>query len=348
MPKRILLIPELSGSVPNACAYIRLIHPLATLQKNLDLAVIDLSTIYLSGSTKLDFDLSGIGAISTQRTAPVQNAWIWGLLLRAKERGIPIHWDLDDLPLLLKHTSHESNYLALLADTTIKMKAVADVVTVSTQVIYEKLAPLFSSVRLHRNAIAQGLWASSAKSKSDSILYFGLEAHKSGLETISEKLHKRNLKKLEKMRFRIDAIGPFGNKYHPLIQVTPVPNFATTYPRFASWLSRSNQSSIGLIYHHITSLNSGKSAIKALEYSLLGLATLSNFNQAVTSDPIGEHISIVSDDDYIDELIRLFQDKVTQEKQSRLANDYVVKSRLLQNDASSMTTFFADFIDSIY
>lgn len=345
MDKRILIIPERSGATPNACAYVRLIHPLETLQQRLPIAIIDISKLVTPENPITDLDLSCFSAISTQRTSPFQIMGVWQLLLRAKEKGIPIHWDIDDMPFGGDEKSHESNYLSLLAKSTLRMKEVATKVTVSTQAIHKELASLFSSISTHQNALAQGLWTSSLTRNSNSVLYFGLEAHKSGLETISDMLHKRNLRNLKRMNFQIDAIGPFGKNYHPLINVTSVPNSVISYPRFASWLSQRNSSSIGLIYHNASAINRGKSAIKALEYSLMGLTTLSNLNEAVVNDPVREFISIASDADYVDEMLRLFQDEFSQEKYSRQAKEYVLNNRMLTNDHRSMTEFFSDFLN---
>jgi hypothetical protein len=102
-----------------------------------------------------------------------------------------------------------------------------------------------------------------------------------------------------------------------------------------------------LIYHQASELNKGKSAIKALEYSALGLGTLTNVNQAITDDPIKDYVSCVSDDDFIDQLLDLYQDKISQEKISQRANSYVLKERLLSNDISSMTTFYTKFLNSL-
>lgn len=347
MIRRILIIPELSGMVPNACGYIRMIYPLATVQKNSRLSIVDLSTSLAENKLIGEFDWSEISAVSTQRTAPMQSRLAWDILVSAKEKGIPIHWDLDDMPFQLDERSHESNYLSLLARTALEMRNFASIVTVSTAQIHSEVAPHFSHVETYRNALVEGLWSPSTNENPKSILYFGLEAHRQGLEIISDKLYKRNFKELKNINFQIDAVGPLGSNYHPMIRIISVPNSATTYPRFASWLSDKHKSSIGVVYHLSSSFNKGKSAIKALEYSSLGLTTLSNVNQSMSDDPISEYISMVPDDDFIDEMLRLFQDKPSQELRSRLAQEYVLNNRLLTNDTSSMSAFYSAFVKSL-
>jgi hypothetical protein len=342
-----LVIPELSGIAPNACGYIRLIYPLATVQKNSKFSIIDLSTLLVEGKLNLGFDWSQISAISTQRTAPLQSQLAWDILVMAKEKRIPIHWDLDDMPFQLDEKSHESSYLSVLSRTALEMRNYASIVTVSTPQIHNQIASYYSQVEIYRNALVEGLWSPSTNENLKSILYFGLEAHRSGLEILSNKLHERNIKKLKSINFQIDAVGPLDGNYHPLIKVIPVPNSATTYPRFASWLSERNKSSIGVVYHLSTSFNQGKSAIKALEYSSLGLTTLSNLNQPMIDDPISDYISIVPNDDFIDEMLGLFQDKPSQEMRSRLALEYVLSNRLLTNDTSSMSAFYSKFLESL-
>ncbi len=345
MIKRILIIPELNGMVPNACGYIRLIYPLATVQKNSRFSIVDLSISLAENKLNCDFDWSEISAISTQRTAPMQSRLTLDILTRAKENGIPIHWDLDDMPFQLDEKSHELSYLAVLERTALVMRNFASIVTVSTAHIYNEISSHFSHVEVYRNALVEGLWSPSTNENLKSILYFGLEAHKHGLQIISDGLYKRNFKELKNMNFQIDAIGPFGSNYHPLIKVTSVPNSAVTYPRFASWLSESNKSSIGVVYHLSSPFNKGKSAIKALEYSSLGLTTLSNLNQSMSDDPISDYISMVPNDDFIDEMLRLFQDKQSQEMKSQLAQEYVLGNRLLTNDTSSMSAFYTNFVN---
>jgi hypothetical protein len=345
--KRILILPEQSGHAPNACAYIRMIYPLATLLRKSEFSIVNFSNSSLGNDADLDSDLNGISAISTHRTAPLQSSKAWDLINHAKHKGIPIHWDLDDLPFDLKGKSHESDYISLLAKSALHMRTIADVVTVSTPVLHHELNRFFPLVGTYRNALADGLWDSSRSGSEKSFLYFGLEAHREGLVSISDKLFKRNFKQLKAMQFQIQAIGPLGGSYHPLIKVHQVPHTATTYPRFATWLSQWNRSGIGLIYHQASELNKGKSAIKALEYSALGLGTLTNVNQAITDDPIKDYVSCVSDDDFIDQLLDLYQDKISQEKISQRANSYVLKERLLSNDISSMTTFYTNFLNSL-
>ena len=345
--KRILIIPELSGKAPNACGYIRLIYPLANVQKKSKFSIIDLSTSLVENKLDSDFDWSQISAISTQRTAPMQSRLAWDILVMAREKGIPIHWDVDDMPFQLDEKSHESSYLSVLARTALEMRNFASIVTVSTSHIYDEIVPHFSQVEVYRNALVEGLWSPSTNENLKSILFFGLEAHRPGLELISDQLYKRNFKKLKTMNFQIDAVGPLGGNHHPLIRVIPVPNPATTYPRFVSWLSERNKSSIGVVYHLSSSFNKGKSAIKALEYSSLGLATLSNLNQSMSEDPISDYISMVPNDDFIDEMLDLFQDKPSQEMKSRLALEYVHNNRLLSNDTSSMSAFYSKFLESL-
>ena len=345
--KSILILPELSGQAPNACAYIRMIYPLATHMRKSEFSVINLSDSSLRIDQNVNFDLNGISAISTQRTAPLQSSRVWDLLNQAKRSGIPIHWDIDDFPFTLKGNSHESDYISLLAKSAKNMRSIADVVTVSTPRLHHELKSFFPSNEIYRNALADGLWGSAIRENTKSFLYFGLEAHRDGLNSISEKLFKRNLKQLKAMKFQIQAIGPLKGSYHPLIKVIPVPNGATTYPRFATWLTQRNSSSIGLIYHHASEINKGKSAIKALEYAALGLGTLTNMNQAITDDPVKDYVSCVSDVDFVDQMLHLYQDEMTQEKMSERANNYVLGERMLSNDASSMTTFYGKFLNSV-
>ena len=345
--KRILVIPELSGSMPNACAYIRLLYPLATLMKNSNLSIIDVSKFLFQNNSKLDIDLSEISAITTQRTAPLQSSGAWEILKLAKKKGIPIHWDLDDFPIQLQLSSHETDYLSLLSKSLIEMRSIADLVTLSTPALQQQLEALIPTSQVYRNSIADGLWCPSDLEKNESILFFGLGGHKSGLESISEKLYKRNLKQLKAMNFKIEAVGQLNGTYHPLINVTEVPSGATSYPRFANWLSRWNRSTIGLVYHQVSPLNHGKSAIKALEYGALGVATISNLNQAILDDPVREYARVVSDDDFLDEMLQLFEDKVSQDLMSKNVNTYVLKERLLSNDLLCMTAFYSKFVDSL-
>ena len=345
--KNILILPELSGETPNACAYIRMIYPLATLMRESEFRVVNLSDSSLRINQIVNINLDGISAISTQRTAPLQSSKIWDLLTYAKRSGIPIHWDVDDTPFTFKDVTYGSDYLSLLARSAINMRSIADVVTVSTSRLHHELKSFFPSVDIYRNALADGLWGTSIRANTKSFLYFGLEAHRDGLTSISEKLFKRNLKQLKAMEFQIQAIGPLKGSYHPLIKVIPVPNGTATYPRFATWLTQWNRSSTGLIYHHASELNKGKSAIKALEYAALGLGTLTNMNQAITDDPVRDYVLCVSDDDFVDQMLHLFQDEMTQEKMSERANNYVLGERMLSNDASSMTTFYGKFLNSV-
>ena len=342
---KVLVLPELSGSFPNACAYLRILCPLWQLVRDHNLQVILPSNIIRSTTLEIANLLNDVVLISTQRTAPFQSPINRGLIEAAKLRQIPIHWDLDDLPLGGRATIKETDYMSSLRESIAEMRSTATYVTTSTQEIQISLNEQgFPKVMEYRNSLPDGLWAPVNKPIETNLLFYGLGGHQKGLEFVSNKLHKYNLRSLQRHNIRFFAVGPFSGKFHPNIERVAIPKGRFSYLAFASWLPTVITSGIGIIYHEDNTLNRAKSALKAIEYGAMGMATLSNRNQAVVSDEVRSYTKLVDDEVFIEEIIELAADKKKVKSLAADVFDYVNNQRLLSRDSRSMSGFFLELL----
>jgi len=343
--KKILILPELSGNSPNACAYLRILSPLLEIVRSQEIKVVNATELGMTSQYEIYRLLDDVALISTHRTAPIQTLINRIIIELAAKRKIPIHWDLDDLPFVDGINEQIVSPILNLLNSAKEMKDNVTYTTVSTEYIRDELTNLgFSNVQIFRNSLPDGLWEPVTCGNQNTFLFYGLGGHQAGLEYLSNQLHKFNFKALQRSGIRVLVVGPFLGSLHPLIKRIDIPRGRFNYLSFAAWLPTVSSSMVGIIYHEDTPLNRGKSALKALEYSAMRMATLTNANQAVLSDEIRSYTQVFATSNIVEEMIDFVRDKDRIEQVSGAAFDYVQKQRLLSKDSNSMTNFYSEVL----
>jgi glycosyltransferase involved in cell wall biosynthesis len=158
------------------------------------------------------------------------------------------------------------------------MARAADVVSVSTPGLRDRLAHLNPAIEVSANALDERLWqprpARDAAIPGDRdpvrILYMGSRTHANDLRMIEDALAEIRARFGE--RVEIHCIGGVPGAPPAGIKAVRPPAGATRYPAFARWLSRTGGYDIALAPLEDSAFNATKSHIKYLDYALCGAA----------------------------------------------------------------------------
>jgi len=158
----------------------------------------------------------------------------------------------------------------------------ADMVTVSSDQLKDKITKLNKNVQVIPNALDEQLWLTQSSPKNSAltngnklrILYMGTRTHLKDLLLVEDAM--RIIHKEYKGKVVLDVIGIIPDSYkQEWFNVVSVPRRGSSnYPEFVQWLCRESRWSIGIAPLENTEFNRCKSYIKYLDYSALGLATI--------------------------------------------------------------------------
>ena len=325
-------LPEKSGEVPNACSYLRLLAPLYYRSNQSDFNLLELK----KASDLLHPRTIGF---TTNRTAAFQVPGLMDMLHIKKDSFRFIHWDTDDYSKEIDKDAKEAEYLLLLEEARKFFTTVATHITVSTEGIFKSF-PSHKNVHLRRNAVPPNVWANSRNNNVSEYLFFGLKAHETSLQELSKQFSRIRSSTLSESQIKVRIVGQFSSPLHPIFESITVPNGLQTYPKFAAWLSMKNTASCGIVINQDTSLNQGKSAMKFLEYSSLGIATLSTNHVSITSDVTANmNTAQVPFKDLSSWMVENSRSKIVS-VMAKKARDEVLATRTGHNDDQSMYQFF--------
>jgi hypothetical protein len=332
-------LPEKSGEVPNACSYLRLLGPLYYRSNQSDLNLMELKK-----ASDL-FHPRTIG-FTTNRTAAFQVPGLLDTLSTHKDSFRFIHWDTDDYSKEIDKDAKEAKYLLLLEEARQFFSIVATHITVSTEGILKSF-PSGKNVHLKRNAIPPNVWATSRSKNVSEYLFFGLKAHETSLQDLSDQFGRIKRSVLLESQVKVRVVGQFSSPLHPIFESVAVPDGLQTYPKFAAWLSTKNTASCGIVINQDTSLNLGKSAMKFLEYSSLGIATLSTNHVSITSDLTANvNTAQVPFEDLSSWMLENSRNKIVP-IMAQNAREQVLATRTGHNDDQSMYQFFDYLFSSV-
>lgn len=325
-------LPEKSGATPNACSYLRLLGPLYNSSYLNDFNLLELK------SARDLLHPQSVG-FTTNRTAVFQVPELMDVIPSQRQILKFIHWDTDDYSKEIDQNAVEANYLLRLEESRQFFSTLATHITVSTEGIFNSF-PNRKNLYLKRNAIPPNVWVNSLSTNESEYLFFGLKAHESSLQELSEQFGRIKRTVLSDSGIKVRVVGQFSSPLHPIFESIPVPPGLQTYPKFAGWLSRKNTASCGIVINQDTSLNLGKSAMKFLEYSSLGIATLSTNHISTTSDETAKKNSAQVP---FEDLAMWMVDNCRSKNiplMGRKARDEVLSSRTGHKDDQSMYQFF--------
>ena len=290
--RSVVIIPEcFDDGTLTPCAYIRLLLPLDHPRIGAGLDV----TLAPHGvpSERLRADM-----IVTHRNAVATTEQAQALVRHCRRSGITLAYDLDDDLLALPPQHPDAARLAPLAPAVGLLLAEADVVTVSTPALAAALARRRPDAVVLPNGLDERLWADPPPARLRRggpvrILYMGSQTHDADFALVVPALERLLASFGPQIGF--DMIGISAGSAPGWVSRIGPPPTAASYPGFVNWLVQQESWDIGiapLAQGHVAQgggpqgrgtqsraggrFNAGKSAIKALEYAALGMATVAS------------------------------------------------------------------------
>jgi hypothetical protein len=331
--KTILYLPERSGERPNACSFLRLISPLSALTRQEDFVANEL--VSLQQLFKPD-----VIGLTTNRTAFLDFPGLSDLISSGVFPGINLHWDTDDYSGQIQEGESEFHYLQKLRKAQEIMETYASVLTASTEFI-RKNSSNPQKWHVVRNSIPLEGWKTSKLKDPCAFLFFGLQTHSVEIQRLSDSFDNIKRKRLKDSKISIEIVGNFDLKLNKVFQITKVPDGLSYYPRFARWLSNHSSQQTGLVLIENSALNQGKSALKFLEYSAMGMSVAGYGHKALDSDSssVSNYFQI-NRDSPAEDLINLISDSVGLQRSAARNYQEVNKNRGTISDSQGMFNFF--------
>ena len=337
MKRIILYLPEKNAGKPNACSFLRMVSPLSALSRRSDCIVEEL--VSLSQLFKPD-----VIALTTNRTAFLDFPGLFDLIVSRNFPPIQLHWDTDDYSGLISELESERYYLQRLSSAQHLMETHATILTSSTEFIRaNSLVP--DKWRVVRNSVPFENWKNTNPKDSNSLLFFGLSVHEREIQRLSDAFDDIKWARLNKSKISIEIVGNFTQKLNRVFRITKVPSENTYYPRFASWLASHSKHLTGLVLIEDSFLNRGKSALKFLEYSAMGMATAGYSHAALDTDSTStSRYFEISRENPAEDLLNLISEKRSLTESSE--NNYVevFENRRIKSDESGMFNFYLEHL----
>jgi glycosyltransferase involved in cell wall biosynthesis len=196
-----------------------------------------------------------------------------------EESGIPFSIDLDDDLLDVPVDKDPQGIYADYAPFLLRLIEQASLVTVSTKPLQEKMRTINPEVVVLPNLLSDRLWRPPLPEHTVGnmvrALYMGTVTHGDDLELLLPALEEIQSQHSE---FRLSLIGiskTFPTALPTCIETIGIPDDMKSYERFVPWLRQeSARFDFAVAPLQDTVFNSGKSALKILDYAGLGLPVL--------------------------------------------------------------------------
>ena len=285
---RIAVIPErFDAGFATPCGYIRLVQPLhhPSVTSAFDICLTDARRI---------FDCQA-DIIVTQRYAIADAATVERLAAHARRTGARLVFDLDDDLLNIPRSHPEAQILRPRAKIVRQMVDAADHVWVSTPALARRLSPFRNDIEVMENGLDERIWTRPPPRHEEQrvrIVCMGTTSHAADFAHIAPALGRLKTEYAE--RVSIDVIGMTQHALPPGVNRLSLPPHSTaSYPGFVNWLSSVQPGwHIGLAPLLATPFNQGKSSIKAMDYTALGMAVLASdvpvYRNSLADGPAGQ------------------------------------------------------------
>jgi hypothetical protein len=333
--KIILYLPERSGERPNACSFLRLISPLSALTRQEDYVVNELVSLQ-------QLFRSDVIGLTTNRTAFLDFPGLSDMISSGVFPGINLHWDTDDYSGQIQEGENEFLYLQKLRKAQEIMETHASVLTASTEFIRNNSS---NPQKWHvaRNSIPLEGWKTSKLKDPSAFLFFGLPTHSVEIQRLSDSFDNIKRKRIKDSKISIEIVGNFDLKLNKVFRLTRVPEGLSYYPGFSRWLSNQSSQQTGLVLIENSTLNQGKSALKFLEYSAMGMSVAGYGHQALDSDSssVSNYFQI-NRDNPAEDLINLISDSADLQRSATRNYQEVNQNRGTISDSQGMFSFFVN------
>ncbi len=306
--RSVVVIPErFDDGTLTPCAYIRLLLPLDHPRSGAGLDVTVAPPGVPPGALRAD-------AIVTHRHAIAAPEQAQALLRHCRSNGIRLIYDLDDDLLSLPPGHPDAARLVPLAPTVARLLAEADVVSVSTPALAAQLARERPDAQVVANGLDERLWADPLPARLRRgglvrILYMGSQTHAGDFALVVPAMERLLAAFGPQLGF--DMIGISAGTVPSWVNRIGPPPTAGSYPGFVNWLVQQGAWDIGIAPLASGRFNTGKSAIKALEYAALGLPTVASDQPAYrgsAADGAGGILVANTEAAWHEALLRLLRD----------------------------------------
>lgn len=277
--KRLVLIPAVrkDGSTPTGSAWVRCLLPYASEGVRRDWVITRGSrrNLPMAGSA----DVAILQRDATGIALPELEKW----LTAWRDAGGAFVYEVDD-DLLDGEGLRRRGFTADVDEVTKSvtwLAGKADLVTVSTEQLAQRLRSFNSRVHVVPNRLDRGLWRLTAPQPHQDLRtqrggnapikigYIGTPSHDLDLSMIAEAV-----KRIEKEfgeRVQVEIIGAFEQRRSPFGKCVSLPR-RNDYPSFVDWLFQRVDWDIALLPLADDRFNASKSHLKFLEYAALNLA----------------------------------------------------------------------------
>jgi SAM-dependent methyltransferase/glycosyltransferase involved in cell wall biosynthesis len=283
------ILEMLDDGTPNACGYLRMFLPLT---KKIVSERFEIRFVRLADLKHFKADV-----VITHRMALDTLAKALHLISYCRNAGARLVFDLDDDLLSLPSHHPELEKYEALKHVGLRLVTEADELWVSTQPLADRYSGIARQVTVVPNQLDDRLWDIPAPIMPNAdhqvrFLYMGTSTHRPEFDQLVwpafSELKAEFGKKIE-----LDLIGVMdqsapGDGWRVLSR----PDRAgKSYPAFATWLQSLPRYDIGLAPLLDFVFNTGKSDVKWLEYSAMGLATIAAnlppYNRSITHEQTG-------------------------------------------------------------
>lgn len=280
IPKRILvLVPSLrKDQQPTGSAHVRLLLPYrsAAVRKNWSIKINRPDELPEPGTA----DVVVLQRDAGGSTLSSLEAW----LPRWRASGGTFIWEVDDDLLDGEGLRKRGAFLDAIEGLAKKVRWLsmhADIVTVSTSTLADKIRPFNKNVHIVPNYLDANLWqlkhlrdhtkGSYAKVKGGPVRigYIGTPSHQEDVEIVKEAMQRIQFEYGDGVE--IEVIGVFQNITPLFGKRVGLPK-KNDYPNFVKWLHQRVHWDIGIIPLEDDDFNKSKSHLKFLEYAALDMA----------------------------------------------------------------------------
>jgi glycosyltransferase involved in cell wall biosynthesis len=329
---RVHLIPETPASGQAwACAQIRLLRPYG--HRSL--------ARHLTVSAAAALPQGRVDAVVMQRGGPVEAslADLVELVRKIRARGARFIYDLDD-DLLARHPAMEVEQAIDRSRPKIRfLLREADIVTVSTTPLAERLLHFNERITVWENALDETLIPEArkpAESGAD-IGYFGTHSHLQDLLAIVEPLESAAANR--QMRPTLELCGLTNDQRIAQLfrhsMAVSLRSVQGDYTRFHQMLAQEARWAVGLAPLLPGSFNNSKSDIKALDYAAAGIPTVVS-DVLPYADLPAEATLRVATKDFGTAVFALLDDPSLQKRIAEGAHAYLMEKRILAVQAPAL------------
>jgi len=265
---RVALLPQYVGPAPTASAFLRLLGPLAhpILRPEIALRQIEVS--------RLPAILDRTDVLIVQRVA-LPPEMVPPVVAACRAKGVKLVLETDDDLFAIGPDHPEYAYYGPRLAGLRQLADQADMLVASTEVVASALASLDRPVTVIPNTLDEMLWlrpsVPPATRRVGIIGYVGTATHAADLDILRQAVNILSKRGLD---VSVEVVGgepeAAGQGWYRRVLI---PAGDEPYPRFVPWLRRAAaQWDIGVAPLVPTAFNAGKSHLKYVEYSALGLA----------------------------------------------------------------------------